>query len=121
MHATMTAGLPGRFARRPDGLGWLSLPRAAQVYVAAVIACGALVLVGMFPSTYDRPLLFAALLAAACATSAWKVNLPIPVANGSTLSVSCAAKLMALLLLGPQHAVVIAVAGALAQCTYKAK
>jgi signal transduction histidine kinase/ActR/RegA family two-component response regulator len=56
-----------------------------------------------------------------CLTAAWKVNLPIPLSSGSTLSVSCAAKLMALLLLGPRYAVIIAVAGALAQCMYKAR
>src|SRR5262249_14245283 len=36
-------------------------------------------------------------------------------------SVSSAAKLMALLMLGPRHAVLIAVAGAVTQCTYKVK
>jgi signal transduction histidine kinase/CheY-like chemotaxis protein len=58
---------------------------------------------------------------AACLTSLWKVNLPLPLTSGSTLSVSYGADLMALLLLGPQHAVVIAVAGVLAQCTIKVK
>ena len=117
----MPASLLGRFRPRADGLGWLALPRAAQLYVSLVIAAGTLVLVEMFPTTYERPVLFAAALATACLTAAWKVNLPITLASGSTLSVSCAAKLMALLLLGPRHAVIIAVAGALTQCTYKAK
>ena len=45
--------------------------------------------------------MFAALVGASCLTSIWKVNLPIPLASGSTLSVSYAADLMALLLLGP--------------------
>jgi signal transduction histidine kinase/CheY-like chemotaxis protein len=65
--------------------------------------------------------LFVVLAAFACLTSVWKVNLPIPVTNGSTLSVSYAANLMSLLLLGPGHAVLIAVAGAWVQCRYKAK
>jgi signal transduction histidine kinase/ActR/RegA family two-component response regulator len=64
---------------------------------------------------------FALLASFAWLTSAWKVNLPIPVTNGSTLSVSYAANLMSLLLLGPGHAVLIAIAGAWVQCRYKAK
>ena len=57
----------------------------------------------------------------ACLTSLWKVNLPIATASGSTLSVSYAADLMALLLLGLQPAIIVAVAGVLMQCTYKVK
>jgi len=104
-----------------DDLGWRALPRIAQIYVACVVLGGALALVEWFPTTYPRPLLFVLLLVTACLTAAWKVNLPIPLASGSTLSVSCAAKLMALLLLGPAHAVVIAVAGAATQCTYRVR
>ena len=57
----------------------------------------------------------------ACSTSLWKINLPIPLVSGSTLSVSHAAYLMALLLLGPKQALLIAVAGSLTQCTFKVK
>jgi Signal transduction histidine kinase len=57
----------------------------------------------------------------ACLTSLWKVNLPIATASGSTLSVSYAADLMALLLLGLQPAIIVAVAGVLMQCSYKVK
>ena len=49
------------------------------------------------------------------------MNLPIPLASGSTLSVSYAANLMALLLLGPRVAVAVAAAGVLAQCTINVK
>ena len=105
----------------PAGLSWNALPSAAQLYVALVVVSGAIVLATSFPTTYPKPLLFLAALAAACLTAAWKVNLPIPLTSGSTLSVSCAAKLMALLLLGPQHAVLVAVAGALTQCTYRVR
>jgi signal transduction histidine kinase/CheY-like chemotaxis protein len=105
-------------SRRP---GWRTLPLPAQVYVAGVIATGACTLVASFPRTYAEPVLFVVLLVVACLTSIWKVNLPISVSNGATLSVSYAANLMSLLLLGPAHAVVIAAAGAWAQCNYKAK
>ena len=42
-------------------------------------------------------------------------------ASGATLSVSYAADLMTLLLLGPESAVIVAVAGAWMQCTFKVK
>jgi PAS domain-containing protein len=64
---------------------------------------------------------FAVLLACACLTSAWKVNLPLPMSNGCTLSMSYAADLMALILIGPAPATIIAVAGAWTQCTINVK
>ena len=111
-------GSGGRFGSR---VPWRALPIAAQLYIVAVILAGAGSLALSFPRTTPPPLLFLLLMAFACLTSAWKVNLPIPVTNGSTLSVSYAANLMSLLLLGPAHAVIIAMAGAWVQCRYKAK
>src|SRR6185295_1631848 len=103
------------------GLRWISLPHPARLYVAAVIAAGTCVFVAFFPLGYPRPALFAALLLIGCLTSVWKVNLPIPLASGSTLSVSYAADLTALLLLGPKHAVLVAAAGVWTQCTVNVK
>jgi PAS domain S-box-containing protein len=108
-------------APRPNGLSWRALSSTAQVYVLAVIAGGAIAFVAMFPTTFPRPALFAVMLVVACLTSIWKINLPIPLASGSTLSVSHAAYLMAFLLLGPKQAFLIAVAGSLTQCTVKVK
>ena len=108
-------------AERPAGLSWRALPTVAQFYVASVIVTGTFAFAASLPRAYPRPILFLIVLATASLTAAWKVNLPIPLTSGSTLSVSYAAKMMALLLLGPQHAVMIAVAGAFTQCTYKAK
>src|SRR5204863_5737283 len=73
------------------------------------------------PRALPDPGTFLFLLVAVCLTSAWKVNLPIPLASGSTLSVSYAANLMALLLLGPRAAVLVAAAGVWAQCTINVK
>ena len=87
------------------------MPFAARLYVAVVIALGILTFVIFFPRNYPDPVLFIALGVVACWTSAWKVTLPISVANGATLSVSYAACLMALLLLGTEHAMVITAAG----------
>jgi signal transduction histidine kinase/CheY-like chemotaxis protein len=114
---------PGPAVRSPQGsrVPWRTLPLVAQVYVTAVILGGLAAVAMSFPRTLPPPVLFLLLASFACLTSAWKVNLPIPVTNGSTLSVSYAANLMALLLLGPEHAVIIAVAGAWIQCRYKAK
>ena len=120
---SMAMSVAGRFFAPPraTGLAWAALPRVAQLYVALVIVAGATVLVEWLPRTYPRPALFVLVLAAACLTAAWKVNLPIPLTSGSTLSVSFAAKMTALLLLGPRQAVIIAVAAAFTQCTYKPK
>jgi signal transduction histidine kinase/CheY-like chemotaxis protein len=103
------------------GLAWRSLPLAAKLYVAVVTVLGFSEFALLFPQTYPRPLLFGILVLTSCLTSAWKVNLPITLVSGSTLSMSYAANLMSLLVLGPRHAMVVAVAGAWTQCTYKVK
>jgi PAS domain S-box-containing protein len=111
----------GRRASPPNALGWRALPPVARLYVAAVIAVGACGIVVFVPFSYPRPLLFAMVLVVVGLTSAWKVNLPISLASGSTLSVSYAADLMALLLLGPRHAMLAAVTGAWIQCKVNVK
>jgi PAS domain S-box-containing protein len=116
-----TGGLDDEMSIRSQSLEWRRLPRAARVYVAAVLVAGTYGLVECMPLARPDPVLFAALLMTSCLTSAWKVNLPIPLASGSTLSVSYAANLTALLLLGPRPAVIIAVAGVWTQCTFKVK
>ncbi len=104
-----------------DPLAWHGLPRTAQAYVAAVTVLGAAVFVVALPHSYPDPILLASLLLLACVTSAWKVTLPLSLSSGSTLSVSYAADLMTLLLLGAGPAVVVAVAGAWMQCTFRVK
>jgi signal transduction histidine kinase/ActR/RegA family two-component response regulator len=103
------------------GLSWRELPRAAQLYVAVIIAGGTAAFAALFPNAVTRPGLFFVLLALGCVTSTWKVTLPIALSSGSTLSVSYAANLMALLLLGPRLAMIIAVTGVVAQCTVNVK
>jgi signal transduction histidine kinase/ActR/RegA family two-component response regulator len=130
MHFTRSAAFIDRvrFSRprversgAPSGMSWEVLPHAARLYVLVVVVVGLGTLVTFVPQTLPQPGLAAILVAAVCLTAAWKVNLLIPLGSGSTLSVSYAAKMMALLLLGPQHAVYISGIGALAQCTYKVK
>jgi signal transduction histidine kinase len=98
-------------------LRWQALPMAARLYVTATIAAGSMLLLALAPRVVPQPALFLFLLLTVCVTSAWKVNLPISLTSGSTLSVSYAADLMALLLLGPRAAVAIAAVGVWAQCT----
>ena len=105
-----------------DNSGWRNLSLAAQLYVALVICAG--VVAGLFlmaPGPVPHPWLFGFLLLTACVTSAWKVNLPISLASGSTLSVSYAADLTALLLLGTPAAILIAAASSWMQCTVNVK
>jgi signal transduction histidine kinase len=104
-----------------NSMSWDLLPGAAQVYVTAVRGSGAAVLLALFPTRIPQPWLLVGLILAACLTAAWKVNLLMPLGSGSTLSVSCAAKLATLLLLGPQQSVIVAAAAAITQCTYKVK
>ncbi|HEY6362287.1 MAG TPA: ATP-binding protein [Vicinamibacterales bacterium] len=103
------------------GFGWCTLPRIAQLYVTATVMAGAVALIALFPLTWPDPVLFPLLVIASCLTSTWKVNLPIPLASGSTLSVSYAADLTALLLLGAGPAVMVALAGAWTQCTFNVR
>jgi hypothetical protein len=97
-------------------LSFSALPVAARVYVGSVLLAGAVTAVTFFPTSIHRPVLFGLLLVGACVTSTWKVNLPLPLSNGSTLSVSYAADLMSMLLLGPQQAMIVAMTGVWAQC-----
>jgi signal transduction histidine kinase/ActR/RegA family two-component response regulator len=99
--------------------GWRALSPATRLFVSCVIGCGAALIVVSFPTIYPRPALFAVLLVAGCLTSLWKVTLPVASAGHATLSMSYAANLMALLLLGPRHALIVAVAGVWAQSTMR--
>jgi signal transduction histidine kinase/ActR/RegA family two-component response regulator len=101
--------------------GWRDQPLLAQFYVAGTVVAGGTTLVLFVPRQLPDPLLFASLTVLACLTSAWKVRLPLPLVNGATLSVSYAANLVSLLLLGPRPAMLIAVAAFWTQCTYKPK
>jgi signal transduction histidine kinase/CheY-like chemotaxis protein len=122
--STLDARAGGMMPARGRGRAkttFADLTRTAQIYVLSVIVAGAGSVVVWFPLSIPNPWLFSFLLITSCLTSLWKINLPIPLASGSTLSVSYAADLMALLLLGPRHALVIALAGVWMQCTIKIK
>jgi signal transduction histidine kinase/ActR/RegA family two-component response regulator len=100
---------------------WRDLSLWPRAYVAVVIASGAAATVAWFPRSMPDPVLFGVLATFSGLTSAWKVTLPIPIRNGSTLSVSYAANLMALLLLGLEPALLVALVGVGLQCGYRAR
>jgi PAS domain S-box-containing protein len=91
------------------------------VYVAGVTLTGGALVAWLFPERFPQPILFATLVAMSCLTSVWKVTLPLSLGSGSTLSVSYAADLMALLMLGPSQAMLVAAAGVWTQCTFRVK
>jgi diguanylate cyclase (GGDEF)-like protein/putative nucleotidyltransferase with HDIG domain len=96
-----------------------SLPFAARLYVAAIVALGASVLVAFFPvHGLQRPALFVVLLVVSSVTSVFKVSLPLT-KGGSSMSVSYAVDFVSLLLLGPHETMLIAAASAWSQCTFR--
>jgi diguanylate cyclase (GGDEF)-like protein len=97
------------------------LPRAAQLYVAAVVLAGAAVLVACLPyAAFDQPLLFLSLFVLSSVTAALKVYLPLTT-GGSTMSVSYAVDFASLLLLGPHSTMIVSAGSAFSQCHLNTK
>jgi hypothetical protein len=91
------------------------LPRGAGVYATSVIVAGVLVLtIGLPQAKFERPALFALLLALSTAAAALKVTLPLS-SGRSTMSVSYAVDFASLLLLGPHETMLVATASAYSQ------
>ena len=90
--------------------------RAGRLYIGGVILAGAVLLGVRLPVMHvEQPLLFLTIAAAAIVISVSKVNLPV--AGGSaSLSGAYFTDLLALMLLGPDQAMVVAAASAAAQC-----
>ena len=98
-----------------------ALPLPARIYIGATVAIGALLVVLLGPnSTFASPLLFSALLLTSAITSAFKVSLPLA-KSGSTMSVSYAVDFAALMLIGPNETMIVAVISAWSQCTFRMK
>jgi diguanylate cyclase (GGDEF)-like protein len=95
------------------------LPLAAQLYVGAIIAIGASLLVFFFPiHLFPHPAWFVSLLLLSSVTAAFKVNLPLA-RSGSTMSVSMAVDFLSLLILGPSQTMIVAATSAWSQCTFR--
>ena len=90
------------------------------VYVAAVIATGAALLVTNTPREYPHPFLAIGLMCSALALSAVKLRLPL--ANGvSTMAPANVVDFLALMVAGTPFAVMMAAAGSLVQCTVRVR
>ena len=96
------------------------LPFAARLYVSGIIIAGAAAVVFFFPHSINHPGIFIGLLLCSSLASALKVSLPL-VSGGSTMSVSYAVDFAALLLLGPNETMLVAVTSAWSQCTFRMK
>ena len=95
------------------------LPRAARLYLFAVVAAGATLAVwSAFHGAFNLPGRFLALMAAATIFNTIKIELT---AIKSTFSIGYAVSFAALVILGPAGAVWIAIAGAWAQCSVNVK
>src|SRR5688572_2405834 len=95
------------------------LPIAARIYVGAVIAGGAVLLVALFPlERFQHPVWFVTLLALSSATSAFKVTLPLS-RSVSSMSVSYAVDFLSLILLGPAQTMIVGAMSAWSQCTFR--
>ena len=97
---------------------WLLRQSPAELFAGGVTGLGAAMLALRLPVTsFDQPVLFFALLAAALVISVWKVRLPI--AGGTaTMSMSFFTDLLSLMLLGADQAMLIAGASAVSQCYF---
>jgi diguanylate cyclase (GGDEF)-like protein/putative nucleotidyltransferase with HDIG domain len=94
------------------------LPLAARLFVGAVLAAGAVVLLLFAPRSIGHLSLFTTLLLLSSLASAFKVSLPLA-SSGSTMSVSYAVDFAALLLLGADETMLVASASAWSQCTFR--
>jgi diguanylate cyclase (GGDEF)-like protein/putative nucleotidyltransferase with HDIG domain len=97
-----------------------SLPLAARMYVAAVMASGiASLLLASTAMRLSHPWLFVTLLALAVITSSAKIELPLGRLSESNLSLSHAINFWALFSLGVAEATCIAAISAWGQCTMR--
>jgi diguanylate cyclase (GGDEF)-like protein/PAS domain S-box-containing protein len=95
-----------------------TLPRAAQLFVLAVVLSGGILLIASLRlANFDRVPLLIALVVGAMVCARLKLRLPTT-KNRSTMSVSSGVVFTSLLLLGPHATMVVAVAGAWSQSTF---
>src|SRR5688500_16188835 len=95
--------VPAPAAKTAGGM-WVS------VYVACVILLGTALLLRFTPLSYPNPALTVALLCSSLLLSTFKLRLPLG-RGVSTMSMACAADLVALMTLGPNIAMITASAG----------
>ena len=99
----------------------MRLPWLARIYVTLVVTAGVVAVATALPDLhFSRPVLFAVLLVLSVSSSALKVDMPTGL-DRSCISLSYIVDFTALLLFGPQPTMLIAMASAWAQCTFRMK
>ncbi len=93
---------------------------ATRMYLAVVIVAGTTLLVARWPQGYPHPGLAAVLLTASLLLSLLKVRLPLH-SGQATISMAYTVDFAALLLCGPDVAMLIATFGVLVQCAVRVK
>src|SRR5690349_613304 len=98
-----------------------TLPRSAQLFVAATVllGCGLLVF-ALRSTTFDRWPLRVAFLVGSIVLAGFKLRLPVA-KNRSTMGVSFAVDFASLMVLGPHAAVLVSSAGAWSQSTFRTR
>ena len=97
-----------------------SSPLASRLYIAAVIAGGAAVLIAALEQGTSQPLALAALLAVSLLASLAKVEIAV-LGSGATLTACHITDLLALLICGADAAVLVSAWSAWTQCTFRSK
>ena len=110
-HGSVSVPAP---AAKTAGRAWVGL------YVGCVILLGTALLLRFTPLTYPNPSLTIALLCSSLLLSSFKLRLPLG-RGVSTMSMACAADLLALVTLGPNVAMVTASMSVLFQCTWRVR
>src|SRR5262245_39933595 len=93
---------------------------AGWLYIGGVTAIGLALLIGFAPRSFSNLPLTFALLGASLLLSNFKLRLPLW-RGVSTMSMACAADLLALMILGPSVAMLTSSAGVLLQCTLRVR
>ena len=87
----------------------------ATAYIAAVIAAGLLLIASQWPRELVHPRVLALLLTTSFVLSLFKLRLPLP-SGHATMSMAYTVDFAALLLCGPDAAILVATIGVLVQC-----
>ncbi len=94
---------------------------STRLYVGAVIAAGAALLVYLAPRELHNPLMAGALLVSTLLLSTFKVRLPLGNSGLSTMSMAYAVDFVALIVEGANLAMLLGAIGVLIQCTVRVR
>jgi hypothetical protein len=94
---------------------------STRLYVGAVIAAGAALLVYLAPRELHNPLMAGALLVSTLLLSTFKVRLPLGNSGISTMSMAYAVDFVALIVEGANLAMLLGAIGVLIQCTVRVR